>query len=189
MSNKVNTKEKFIETASRLFELKGYNATGLNEILAESGAPKGSLYYHFPKGKEQLALESINLAGEKIKANLQKNLESIRNPVEAIIFNMEHLAQVIDNEQKTHDMSISLLALETYLTSEVLRGACEEVFMTLENMYSERLIEAGMNREKAYELGCVIGAMMEGGITLSLTKKNGNPLRLIAKQIPNLISI
>lgn len=100
MSNKVNTKEKFIETASRLFELKGYNATGLNEILAESGAPKGSLYYHFPKGKEQLALESINLAGEKIKANLQKNLESIRNPVEAIIFNMEHLAQVIDNEQK-----------------------------------------------------------------------------------------
>lgn len=61
--------------------------------------------------------------------------------------------------------------------------------MTLENMYSERLIEAGMNREKAYELGCVIGAMMEGGITLSLTKKNGNPLRLIAKQIPNLISI
>jgi TetR/AcrR family transcriptional repressor of lmrAB and yxaGH operons len=60
MSEKINTKEKFIETASRLFEIKGYNATGLNEILSESGAPKGSLYYHFPKGKEQLALEAVN---------------------------------------------------------------------------------------------------------------------------------
>ena len=75
MSNKVNTKEKFIETASRLFEIKGYNATGLNEILAESGAPKGSLYYHFPKGKEQLALESINLAGEKIKNKIKNTLD------------------------------------------------------------------------------------------------------------------
>lgn len=99
-SNKGNTKEKFIETASRLFEVKGYNATGLNEILAESGAPKGSLYYHFPQGKEQLALEAINSAGEKIKANLLKNLESIENPAEAIVSNIEHLAIIIDNEQK-----------------------------------------------------------------------------------------
>ena len=189
MSSKVNTKEKFIETASRLFELKGYNATGLNEILAESGAPKGSLYYHFPKGKEQLALEAINSAGKKIKSNLQKNLESTENPVDAIVLNMEHLAEVIDNEQKTRDMSISLLALETYLTSEVLRRACEEIFISLENTYAEKLIKSGMDKDMAYELGGAIGAMTEGGITLSLTKKNGNPLRLIAKQIPGLINL
>jgi TetR/AcrR family transcriptional repressor of lmrAB and yxaGH operons len=46
-----------------------------------------------------------------------------------------------------------------------------------------------MNKDKAYELGGAIAAMIEGGITISLTKKNGNALRLIAKQIPNLINI
>jgi TetR/AcrR family transcriptional repressor of lmrAB and yxaGH operons len=188
MNNKGNTKEKFIETASRLFEVKGYNATGLNEILAESGAPKGSLYYHFPKGKEQLALEAINSAGEKIKFNLQRNLESSEDPGKALIFNIECLATVIDDEQKTRDMSISLIALETYLTSESLRKACEEIFDSLENIYAEKLIKSGMNTDKAYELGRVIGAMIEGAIVLSLTKKTGNPLRLIAKQIPNLIN-
>lgn len=187
MNNKINTKEKFIETASRLFEIKGYNATGLNEILAESGAPKGSLYYHFPQGKEQLALEAINSAGEKIKANLSKNLKRIEDPSEAIVFNIEHLAAVIDKEQKTHDISISLIALETYLTSEVLRKACEKVFDALERTYAEKFINTGMDKEKAYELGRTIGAMTEGGITLSLTRKNGEPLRLIAKQIPNII--
>lgn len=65
MGNNSNTREKFIETASNLFEIKGYNATGLNEILQESGAPKGSLYYHFPNGKEEIALEAIKLAGKK----------------------------------------------------------------------------------------------------------------------------
>lgn len=187
MSNKGNTKEKFIETASRLFEVKGYNATGLNEILAESGAPKGSLYYHFPKGKEQLALEAVNLAGEKIKLNLQRNLESIENPVEAIVANIEGLAAIIDNEEKTRDMSISLIALETYLTSEVLRKACEENFNLLESTYAEKLIGSGINKGEAHELGATIGTMVEGGITMSLTRKNGNPLRLIAKQIPNIL--
>ena len=66
MTSKINTKENLIETAAKLFETKGYYATGLNEILAESGAPKGSLYYHFPKGKEQLALAAIYSEGEKV---------------------------------------------------------------------------------------------------------------------------
>ena len=189
MSNKVNTKEKFIETACRLFEIKGYNATGLNEILSESGAPKGSLYYHFPKGKEQLALEAINLAGERIKNNLKTTLDKIEDPVEAIKRNIENIAIIIDNELKFRDISISLIALETYLTSEVLRKACEEIFNSLEIIYAEKLIKSGMNKDKAYELGGAIAPMIEGGIILSLTKKNGNSLRLIAKQIPNLINI
>jgi TetR/AcrR family transcriptional repressor of lmrAB and yxaGH operons len=189
MSNKINTKEKLIQTASRLFEIKGYYATGLNEILAESGAPKGSLYYHFPKGKEQLALESIISEGEKIKSKIQSSLDSIKNPVEAIVANIENVATVIDNEYKTKDMSIGLIALETYLTSEVLRGACEEVFTSLENIYTEKLIKAGMNKDDANKLGSVIATMVEGGITYSLVKKSGKPLRLIAEQISKLINI
>lgn len=188
MNDKKNTKEKFIETASKLFEVKGYNATGLNEILAESGAPKGSLYYHFPKGKEQLALEAIISAGKKITFNLKENLKTADNPIQGVMNNLEHLAKVIDNEQKIRDMSISLIALETYLTSENLRKACEEIFDVLERTYAEKLIETGIDKEKAYELSAVIGAMTEGGITLALTRKNGNPLRLIAKQIPKIIN-
>lgn len=189
MSSKINTKEKFIETASKLFEIKGYYATGLNEILAESGAPKGSLYYHFPKGKEQLALEAINSAGEKIKSKVESVLESIENPVDAIVSNIEDIATIIDNEQKIRNMSISLLALETYLTSEVLRKACEEIFTSLENIYAEKFIKVGMNKDDAYKLGSVIAVMIEGGITYSLVKKSGDPLRLVAKQIPKLINI
>ncbi|WP_298839457.1 TetR/AcrR family transcriptional regulator [Clostridium sp.] len=189
MNNKVNVKEKFIETASRLFQIKGYNATGLNEILAKSGSPKGSLYYYFPKGKEQLALESINLAGQKIITNIITALDSIENPIEAIVFNIENIAIIIDNEQIISDISISLIALETYMTSEILRKACDEIFTSLKNIYAEKLIKSGINKDKAYELGCVIAAMIEGGITLSLTKKNGDSLRIIAKQIHNLINI
>ena len=56
---KTNTKDIFIDTASSLFANQGYHATGISEILKKSNAPKGSLYYYFPQGKEQLAQEAL----------------------------------------------------------------------------------------------------------------------------------
>ena len=56
---KTNTKDIFIDTASSLFANQGYHATGISEILKKSNAPKGSLYYYFPQGKEQTCSRSF----------------------------------------------------------------------------------------------------------------------------------
>lgn len=61
MNSKSDARTRAIETAQRLFRIQGYTATGLTQILAESGAPKGSFYFHFPRGKAQLAEEAIDL--------------------------------------------------------------------------------------------------------------------------------
>ena len=45
-------KNRILITAARLFQQQGYHATGLNQIVVESGTPKGSLYYYYPGGKE-----------------------------------------------------------------------------------------------------------------------------------------
>lgn len=47
MTSRGDSREKILHTASRLFQLQGYHATGLNQIVKESGAPKGSLYHFF----------------------------------------------------------------------------------------------------------------------------------------------
>lgn len=188
MKNNMNTKEKIIETSYKLFQVKGYNATGLSEILKESGAPRGSLYYHFPKGKEELALESVKLAGERIIEKLIKTLDMFENPIECIVANFNEMAEVIDNHKKMEDMSISLIALETYNSSELLREACEEIFIVIENIYTERLVKYGINEEKAKDIAMTILAMTEGGIIRSLTKKSGEPLRIIGKQVALLIN-
>lgn len=188
MNNKIDTRDKFIKTASRLFQLKGYQGTGLNEILRESGAPRGSLYHHFPNGKEELALEAIKFLSENIQKDIKNTLEQFSDPVEAIQVHIEKIAKFITNEEKLQDFSISLLALETYSLSECLRKTCELAFALFENMYVEKLILGGFTEEKAEELSIVIQSMIEGAITLSLTKKSGTPLLAVAKQISVLLS-
>ncbi len=57
----------FVNTAARLMRRQGYAGTGLNEIVARSGAPRGSLYFHFPGGKEQLAATALAQAGADLR--------------------------------------------------------------------------------------------------------------------------
>ncbi|MGW2312246.1 TetR family transcriptional regulator, partial [Actinomadura luteofluorescens] len=66
MTPRGETRERVLRTAAELFQRQGYHGTGLNQVLAESGAPKGSLYFHFPDGKEQLASESVALSGRAV---------------------------------------------------------------------------------------------------------------------------
>ena len=82
--NKGNSRKKILETAASLFKTQGYHATGLSQIIKESGSPKGSIYHYFPGGKEELAIESVKLAVQKVKEDLINDLSQCSDPVKSI---------------------------------------------------------------------------------------------------------
>ncbi len=57
--NKPSTRDRLIRAALELFQMRGYHATGVSEILTRAHCPKGSLYHHFPGGKSELAVAAI----------------------------------------------------------------------------------------------------------------------------------
>lgn len=187
MNSKTNSKEKILLAATKLFQVKGYNATGLNEILKESGAPKGSLYYYFPNGKEELALAAIKLASKSIANRLENTISKYNDPAEAIQHLIENITMDLKKDTKLQDMSISLIALETYLSSEALRKACIEAFSSLQKIYTKKLIESGINETAAKELGSFIQITVEGAITVAVTENNPAALLTANKQIKILI--
>ena len=54
MAHAAQNKDNLVHTAMRPFRQQGYATTDLQQVLSESGAPKGSLYHYFPDGKEAL---------------------------------------------------------------------------------------------------------------------------------------
>lgn len=186
MNNKCDSREKILQAATRLFNIQGYHATGINQILKESDAPKGSLYYHFPNGKEQLAVEGVNQMATIVASDIQASLSNAPL-VEGIQNHIKSIAQHFDNTQQLVGIPIGLLAAETALKSEPLRNACLTAFEAWEKVYFDHIMKNGYEIEEAKRLSLAIISIIEGGITRSLLNKNGHPLQQIAHCIPSLL--
>ena len=188
VSTKNDSRQKILEAAARLFNIQGYHATGLNQILKESGAPKGSLYYHFPDGKEQLAVEAVNRMAAEIEEDIMLAMNQYDHAVEALQFHITKIANHFDGNDLLEGLPIGLLAAETSLMSEPLRKACKAAFEGWEKLYYEKMIEDGFSQEKAYRLSLLINSMIEGAITRSLTNLNGQPLLNVANCLPDILN-
>lgn len=68
----MDTKSRIIDIATSLFQQKGYLGVGLNEILKACNISKGSLYHHFPNGKEELLIACLHSLNEAITTHMEE---------------------------------------------------------------------------------------------------------------------
>ena len=68
----LDTRTRMIVSATELFREHGYSGTGFRDVVAHSGAPRGSIYHHFPGGKTELAEEAVRLAGDVVAGRIER---------------------------------------------------------------------------------------------------------------------
>src|SRR2546427_12926922 len=66
-----NSRASMVRSAASLIRSRGVNATSFSDVLADSEAPRGSIYHHFPDGKRQLAEDAIEWTSERLLAHLR----------------------------------------------------------------------------------------------------------------------
>jgi TetR/AcrR family transcriptional repressor of lmrAB and yxaGH operons len=182
------TKEQIIETAGSLIERQGYHATGLNEIVKESGAPKGSLYYYFPEGKDQITEQAIAWAAQKLVDSIQAHLQIAPGQIgQGLRQFIEGVAQAVERSNFCSGGPLQAVALETSAGVERLNQACRSAYDSLQGAFQDKLVEAGMTPQRAGELALFITAALEGAILLSRTYHSGEPLRQVGVQIEALL--
>lgn len=184
-----NPREEILQTTSSLMEKQGYHGTGLNEIVRESGAPKGSLYHYFPDGKEQIAseavLESGRLTAERIRAELAVDADAATAVHDFVLAIAHH----VEASRFAAGGPLTAVAMETATKSERINAACREAYAGIETAFREKLLASGRPQGQAVELAICITAAIEGGIILSRTFHSGDPLRAVATQLRALLSI
>lgn len=186
---KKDTKTLILITAARLFRKQGYHATGLNQIIRESGAPKGSLYHHFPNGKEELAVEAIRVTRNKAMVAIKQTLAPFTDPLEAtkaFFLGFQDYFNLPDEEDDA--TPIGLLALETSNMSEALRLACQQTYKDWQMLFQEKYMECGMDSKKAEELSLLVIALVEGAVTISVVNHSCDTFTMLANQIPPLFT-
>ncbi len=180
-------REQILEATCQLMEMQGYHATGLNQILAESGAPKGSLYYYFPEGKEELGLEAIASSSALIEGRIRAVMDEVDDPVTAVTTFITALAAQIDISGYRAGGPITAIALESASTNDPLREACRHAYHSWQEAFGEKLRQGGYSEARSRRLAAMIIAVLEGGIILSRSQRSPQPLLDIAEEIEALL--
>ncbi|NWG15764.1 MAG: TetR/AcrR family transcriptional regulator [Chloroflexi bacterium] len=183
-----SARERIIETTCELLELQGYHATGLNQIIKESGSPKGSLYHYFPGGKEELVADALSRDGQIILNRIRDSLALVEDPAEAVRQFVLNIAQHVQASGYRSGGPITAVAMETAATNERLRAECKHIYEAWQGAFVEKLVSGGISEDRASRLASLILAALEGGIILSRTNRSPQPLEDIAGELGLMIS-
>jgi TetR/AcrR family transcriptional repressor of lmrAB and yxaGH operons len=178
-----STRDLIIQAACTLLEKQGYPATSLDEIVKESGAPKGSLYYYFPDGKEQIVSEAVLYAGKILIERMRGELARYDNPMQALYEYIMRLAGKVEEKHFTAGNPLTIVAVEAAGASERISQACREVYAQIEAVLQEKLLCCGLSDSEAAERARLTLASLEGGIILSRVHRTANPLRSVASYL------
>lgn len=162
--------------------LQGYHGTGLNQIVAESKTPRGSLYYYFPNGKEELAAEAVRYRGQGMVQHIRAVLAEIEDPKEAIYQLVQIMIANLLKRNFTTGAPVAGVAMEASNASEVLREACHEVYNLVSQPLKDKLLVV-YGEEQADSLGTAILAALEGALVMAYTSRSAKPLEAIAEMV------
>ena len=174
-----DTRGRILTAAQRLFRKRGYHATGLSDILQLANAPKGSMYHHFPGGKESIGVSVI----QDITASLLAMLNNSRaRSTDALVTQVgEQLTVVMEKTHYEICALFSAFAIE-HKTTPALGQAVGTAYNQLAAVVQQRLQADGLSVRAAKDLALIVTALLEGGSLLSQAQQNSSAFRLSVKQ-------
>ncbi len=183
----MDTKSIIIDTATTLFQHKGYKGVGLNEIIKECNITKGSLYHHFPNGKEELLIACLQSMDEAITTDIVEIFNRHSNTLDAIQGTIDKLVTNFEREGTVAGYTFSSLVSDMASLSEPVRNACSSLYEKIIGIVSNKLVADGFSQETANSIALTMTASIEGGILLCLTQKASDPLKTISYVLPVLL--
>jgi TetR/AcrR family transcriptional repressor of lmrAB and yxaGH operons len=180
MANAAQHKENLVRTAMRLFRRQGYASTGLQQILTESGAPKGSLYHYFPDGKEALAQAAVDLAGDLIAQMLSGLAERHKQPKAFVRAYCETMAGWMEESEFRSGCPIATTMLETAPHAPALTAAGARAIDRWIEIAASVFVNAGASQREARTKAQLLIATMEGALLLARIRQSSRPILDIA---------
>ncbi|TIT52597.1 MAG: TetR/AcrR family transcriptional regulator, partial [Mesorhizobium sp.] len=123
-----DTRTRMIEATALLLRRRGYHGTSLNDILTASGAPRGSLYFHFPGGKDQLVIEVTRASVADVTERLGAQLATESDPAVAVHHIYQSVARMLEDNEFSLGCPIAPVVLDAPNDVPELEEICRSAF-------------------------------------------------------------
>jgi TetR/AcrR family transcriptional repressor of lmrAB and yxaGH operons len=188
MAKASDSKGKTLAAAARLFRQQGYHGTALHDILAAGGSPRGSLYFHFPGGKEEIGEAALTLAGEAVRQAIAHAAETSESAEVFVTRIARGMASDLEKSDFREGCPIATTALETSAQSDALGTATRGAFEKWENEIRRGLERFGMISDRADLTATLVLSQLEGALLLARTYRSLAPMQRAEQALKLLVT-
>lgn len=176
MSEEPSTRDRLVQAATRLFRQRGYEGTGLTEILTEAGVPKGSLYHHFPEGKADLACAAADWTASEIVRVIDDSFREAkdwRHGVTTFCFKMAKLFDILNSADACPIFGLMFDGPD----QTRFRAQAEAAFARIILGAARHAITLGHPQAEAEDMAETFIIGFQGAWTLARVRRNSDVLR------------
>lgn len=170
------TKDRLIRAAAMLFRSHGYHGVGLNDLLSEAAAPKGSLYHHFPNGKADLAIAAATWASDemlRVIAASFADAETFDDGATTLCFK---LAKLFDLTGQQDGCPIGSTLFEGPGNADFLKHA-ERCYSGWISEVHDHAVRFGLDEPQAQRRAEHVFLLIQGGWQLARARRSSDVLR------------
>lgn len=180
-------KQRMVVTAAKLLQRQGYHATGLKQVVEEARAPRGSIYHHFPGGKDELAVQAVRVAAAELTRAIQRARTATDGPADLTRRLGRSLGHWLTESSFLEGCPVSTVTLEVAPRSPELTAACRDAYADWIRLVAQDLVEHGFEEQDAHDLGTTVVAGVEGALLLARAEQSTAPLQRVVERLATML--
>jgi TetR/AcrR family transcriptional repressor of lmrAB and yxaGH operons len=182
-----DTRDRLIHATSRLLRSRGYAGTGLNQVTTEANAPRGSMYFHFPGGKQELAAAAVDRFAQRVRQRMVERLASSATVADAVASYFDALVRVLERSDFEEGCAVATVALETASANQALAETTSRALEAWTQVFSDALEAEGHAPEEAHRLATLVVATIEGALVLAKGQRSTAPVTALRDTLHALL--
>jgi AcrR family transcriptional regulator len=165
-----------VQAAKQLIRERGYNATAFSDVLKLSGAPRGSVYFHFPGGKTQLGIEAAEAHAHEQVAIIDRAAERAESAAQLVEMYLDLGREGMMASDYSRGCGIAPLVTEgaTQESAEVAETG-RRAFTEMIDRLAFHFIAFGVERASARVLADAVIAGIEGAMITARALRSPAP--------------
>jgi TetR/AcrR family transcriptional repressor of lmrAB and yxaGH operons len=181
-------RQAIIDACVTLFRRKGYSATGLNDIVEASAAPKGSLYHYFPDGKRSIAVAAVEEAGRRVAETMRTLALESGSAGELLKAHARLLAGWMKQSGFRDGCPITTVLLELTPGDREVTNAGRKAYAARLAIMKAKLESDGFSAQRADRLAVLCVSSLQGALIQARVERSGVPLLAAAEELAGLLA-
>lgn len=181
---RADTRTTMIRGAAEALAEKGLDGTSFGEVIARTGAPRGSIYHHFPGGKAELVGEAMGSVADGVTALIDAlDPASPGEVVESFVAGWRGALVSSDYQRGCAIAAVAVAASD----DPDLRTRSNDAFTAWRTALAAAFVRSGMERRQAGDIGALCLAAVEGALVLGRAAERAEIFDVLERQLVRLV--